>query len=193
MRKVYLIHGWDGYPEEGWRPWLRDELILEGFETIVPAMPDTKTPTLEKWLPFLQDLVKKPDSDTYFVGHSLGCITILRYIESLNQEQRIGGVVLVAGFSTDLDYKTYKGELASFFKNPINWDKIKTNCKKFVSICSDNDPFVNLTQSKFFEEKLGAEELIMHDMSHFSGDDGVDELPEALEALLRMSGSSESH
>ncbi len=192
MRKVYLIHGWEGYPEEGWRPWLRGKLIENGFQVFVPAMPDSAKPTLEKWLPFLKDLAKEPDKDTYFVGHSLGCITILRYIESLKEGQEVGGAVLVAGFGQDLEYEGYKGELASFFKKELNWEKVKNQGGKFVAISSDNDPWVKLKQNALFIKKLGAEGLIMHNKLHFSGNEGFLELPEALSAVLRITGSSEN-
>ncbi len=187
LRKAYLIHGWEGYPEEGWRPWLQGKLIQNGFEVFVPAMPDTAKPTLDKWLQFLQKLVKNPDRNTYFIGHSLGCITILRYLEQLKENEVIGGVVLVAGFGHDLEYSTYKGELSSFFKKAINWEKIKSRCKRFVAIHSDNDPYVPLKHNKLFVEKLGAESIIVPNKLHFSGDDGCNELPEALEAVLRIS------
>jgi len=193
MRRVYLIHGWEGYPEEGWRPWLRGKLIENGFQVFVPALPNTKEPTLDKWLPFLKDLVSEPDSDTFFVGHSLGCISILRYIESLGGKERIGGAVLVAGFGTDLDYKSYKGELSSFFQSEPNWEKIRKQGGRFVAINSDNDPYVPLKHSALFIKKLGAEGLVLHNMRHFSGDDGISELPEALSAVLRISGASENH
>lgn len=187
MRRAFLIHGWEGYPEEGWRPWLRDKLIQEGFQVIVPAMPDTAEPALGKWLPFLQNLAKEPDLETFFVGHSLGCITILRYLETLKEGEKVGGAVLVAGFGHDLEYPGYKKELSSFFKEDINWEKIKNHCKKFVSIASDNDPFVPLSHNKLFVEKLGAESIVENNKSHFSGDDGINDLPSALNAVLRIS------
>lgn len=64
-KRVFLIHGWEGYPEEGWRPWLKKELEGRGFEVFVPAMPDTKNPHLDKWLPHLADLVGKPSENDY--------------------------------------------------------------------------------------------------------------------------------
>lgn len=93
MKRAFLIHGWEGFPEEGWRPWLKKKLEDKGFKVIVPAMPDTKKPTLEVWLPFLQKLVGKPTENDFFVGHSLGCITILRFIEHLKEDgkSRWGG------------------------------------------------------------------------------------------------------
>ncbi len=187
MKKVYIIHGWEGFPEEGWFSWLRNKLIQEGFQVVVPAMPDSDKPTLEKWLPFLKDLVKEVDSNTYFVGHSLGCITILRFLGSLKEVQTVGGAVLVGGFGHNLEYDGYKGELDSFFKEEVAWEKIRRNCKKFVAIHSDNDPFVPLKHNQIFVEKLGAESIIEHNKFHFSGDDGINELPSALEAILQIS------
>ena len=26
MKRAFIIHGWDGYPAEGWFPWLKREL-----------------------------------------------------------------------------------------------------------------------------------------------------------------------
>jgi len=33
-KRVFLIHGWEGSPEEGWRPWLKKELEKRGFKVI---------------------------------------------------------------------------------------------------------------------------------------------------------------
>ena len=115
-KRVFVIHGWEGYPEEGWRPWLRKELEGKGFEVIIPAMPDTATPTFAKWVPYLAQTVGAADENTYFVCHSLGCITTLRYLETLKENQKIGGVVFVAGFGRDLEYEGYKGELTNFLQ-----------------------------------------------------------------------------
>lgn len=182
-KRAILIHGWEGYPEEGWRPWLKKELESKGFEVIVPAMPDSANPKMDTWLSHLNKLVGEPDKDTYFVGHSLGCITILRYLESLSKNQVIGGAVLVAGFTSNLGFE----ELDNFFPSLVDWDKIKPHCSKFVAIHSDNDPYVSLHYSDFFKDNLGAEIIVEHNMKHFSGDDGVNELPAALESVLKIS------
>lgn len=183
MKRIFLIHGWEGYPEEGWRPWLRDELEKRGFEVYVPAMPNTKHPKMNAWVRHLSKIVGVPDKDCYFVGHSLGCITILRYLETLKKEQEVGGVVLVAGFTSNLGYT----ELKSFFAKPINWKKIKVHCKKFVAIHSDNDPYVSLHYGDFFKKELNATVIVKHGMKHFSGDDGITKLPVVLNLLLNMS------
>lgn len=182
-KKVFLIHGWEGYPEEGWRLWLKNELTKLGFKVTVPAMPDTAHPKLDVWLKHLAKVVGIPDKNCYFVGHSLGCATILRYLENLKENQKIGGVIFVAGFTSNLGYE----ELESFFTGRISWDKIKSHCRKFVAVHSDDDPYVSLHYGQvFFKEKLDAEVIVGHGMKHFSGDDGVTQLPVVLDRLLKI-------
>src|SRR3989338_3630464 len=84
--KVYIIHRWDGSPSLDWYPWLKEELEKKSFEVFVPKMPEPNHPKI----------AKNPDEDTYFVGHSIGCQTILRYLEKINK--KVGGAVLVAGW-----------------------------------------------------------------------------------------------
>lgn len=183
VKKVFLIHGWEGYPEEGWRPWLKKELEKNGFNVFVPAMPNPKHPKMNAWVKYLTRIVGIPDKNCYFVAHSLGCITILRYFETLKENQEVGGVVLVAGFTSNLGYK----ELQSFFTKPIDWEKIISCCNKFIAIHSDNDPVVSLHYGNFFKENLGAEVIIEHNMKHFSGEDNINELPVALDSVLKLS------
>jgi hypothetical protein len=182
-KRAFLIHGWEGRPEEGWQSWLKKELEDRGFTVIVPAMPDTKNPHMDKWVPFLVEVVDIPTENDYFVGHSLGCITILRYLEGLKEGEKVGGVVLVAGFTDDLGYK----ELSSFFQTPIDFPKVNKHCKSFVAIHSDDDQYVALSYGDIFKEKLGAKLIIAHNMKHFAGDDNILELPVALEAILGIS------
>lgn len=183
MKRVFIIHGWEGYPEEGWRPWLKKKLETEDFQVFVPSMPDTNHPKMAIWVEYLTKIVAMPDDNCYFIGHSLGCITILRYLETLKENQKVGGVIFVAGFTSNLGYE----ELDSFFAKPIDWEKIKFRCSKFIAIHSDNDPYVSLHYGDFFKEKLGAGVIVEHDKKHFSGDDNITELPVVLELLLKMS------
>ncbi|MBU0666612.1 MAG: alpha/beta hydrolase [Nanoarchaeota archaeon] len=88
-KRVFMVHGWEGYPENHWFPWLKKELETKGFEVFVPAMPDTDHPKMGAWLEHLTKITRAPDKDCYFIGHSLGCITILRYLETLQENQKV--------------------------------------------------------------------------------------------------------
>src|SRR3989344_9475201 len=101
MKKAYLIHGWEGTPENNWLPWLKDKLEEKGFEVSVPVMPDTENPSKSAWLRIMQDLIPNPNESTYLVGHRLGCQAIQRYLETLDEGKKVGAVVFVAGW---IDY-----------------------------------------------------------------------------------------
>ena len=103
-------------------------------------------------------------------------------MKTLKSNQQIGGAVLVAGFTSKLGYE----ELSSFFTKPIGWKKIKAGCRKFIAIHSDNDSYVSPHYGEFFKKNLDAELIIEQKMKHFSGDDGINELPVALESVLKL-------
>jgi len=190
-KRVFIIHGWEGYPEEGWFPWLKRELEKKEFEVFVPQMPDAANPRIENWVPAVTKMVGKPDKDTYFVGHSMGCQTIARYLESLPEKIKVGGVVFVAGFfkrlsGLDDDPETQLVR-SHWLDTPLNLEKVKEHLGKSVAIFSDNDPWVPLDNQEDFRDKLGSKIIVQHQMGHFSGpSDNVTELPIVLEELLKM-------
>lgn len=191
MKKVYIIHGWDGYPEEGWFPWLKKELGSRGFDVQVPAMPDSAEPKIETWVPFLRELVGTPDENTFFVGHSIGCQAILRFLETLPKEVKIGGAIFVAGWYNLRDLETEEEEkiVGPWVNTRRDDEKIRKFLEgKSVAIFSNNDPWVIPENQERWKEKVGAKIIIEHDKGHFSGSDGVIELPSVRDALLEIAG-----
>src|SRR3989344_3925551 len=93
MKRAFIIHGWGGNPEEGWFPWAKRELEKKGFEVHVPTMPDAyekEQPTIHGRVGIIREVVGQPEKDTYFIGHSIGCQSIDRYLETLPAETCIG-------------------------------------------------------------------------------------------------------
>ena len=187
-KRVYVIHGWGGSPEGGWLSWLKYELGKKGFEAEALAMPDTNEPKIEKWVPHLEKHVGKPDEETYLVGHSIGCQTILRYLDGLPEESKIGGAVFVAGFFElkNLNTEEYEAARPWLAKN-IDFKKVKKHTKNFTAIFSDNDHLVPLSSATVFEKELEAKVIIMNNKGHFCGEDGSIDLPIVLDEILRMS------
>jgi hypothetical protein len=183
-KRTFVIHGWEGYPEEGWRPWFKSELEKRGFRVLVPAMPDTMHPKMKAWVDYLAKIVGSPDENSFFVGHSLGCIVILRYLETLKESQKIGGAIFVAGFAGNLG-EGFE-ELSSFFGTPVDWKRIKEVCDKFVIIHSDDDQWVPLKFGEELAKSLKTNITKVHGMKHFSGDDGITKAPIILEKLLEI-------
>lgn len=186
MKRVIIIHCWEGYPEYCWYPYAKKALEQLGFQVEVPLFPDTEKPQLNKWLSHLQSVIGESDEELFLVGHSVGCITILRYLESLSKGKKIGGVVFVAGYIGDLGYD----ELKNFFITPVNFQKVKSHCDKFIAIHSDNDPYVDIKFADFFKKELGAEVIIKNNMGHFSGsiesEQACLKLPEVVESVKKL-------
>ena len=136
-------------------------------------------------LAFLAKKVGVLDSQTYFVGHSIGCQTILRYLE--NASVPAGGAVLVAGWLilTGLETNEDKSIAKEWLTKPISFDKIKKR-SRITAVFSDDDPFVPLENVKFFEQKLASAIIIEHKKGHLNGEANVMELPSALSAVLEF-------
>lgn len=186
MKRAIIIHCWGGSPDYCWYPRTKADLAAEGITTAVPAMPNTDEPALATWLPALKAAIGVPDEEMVLIGHSVGCITILRYLEQLPPDQRVKGLVLVAGYTHDLGF----AELKSFFSTPINFELIQEKTEHIVAIASDNDPYVPVDQGEIFRQKLGAHLIVKHHMGHFSGpkDDEVlcIVLPDVTKSVLKI-------
>lgn len=183
MKRVFIVHGYTGYPEKNWFPWLKAELEKLGLEVTVPAMPNTEAPKLNEWLPYLQETVGNPDEETYLVGHSLGSPTILRYLESLEDSQIVGGALLVAGFAEPLPHLP---ELDSFTAGTWDDEKVKPHAKKIAIINSDNDEAVPFFNGEHVRDRFNAELITAHSLGHINEKAGVKEVPFVLEKLKEM-------
>jgi len=168
MKNIYLIHGWDGSSKLGWFQWLKTELTRKGFHVEVFDMPNPEYPKIEEWVGYLKEHVKNIDENTYFVGHSIGCQAILRFLEDLPENTKVGGCVFVAGWLNLVGLnEEEKIQAKPWIETPISSEKIKKHCNKFLAIFSTNDPFVLLSEADLFKKSLNAKILIKENRGHF--------------------------
>lgn len=190
QKRVFIVHGWDGYPEEGWFPWLKKELEMKGFVVFIPQLPNPNEPRINNWVPKLKEIIGRPDDQTYFVGHSMGCQTIARYLETLSEDTKVGGAVFVAGFFKRLtnleDDDMTRSVSQEWITTPLNLNAVKNHLKKSVAIFSDDDPYVPIDNKDDFTDKLGSKIIMEHAKGHFSGSTGITELPAVLNAITEM-------
>jgi len=184
MKSAIIVHCWGGNSKYAWYPSVQKELETLGYQVLVPDMPNTDTPKLSEWLPFLSNLIGTPDEDLILIGHSVGTVVIMKYLESLKDNEKIGKSILVAGYTDPLGFK----ELENFFETKLDFEKIKGKSKNgFVSIQSDNDPFVSEQYGIRLRDELGAKLVVKHNALHMSGSaDGENaclDLPEVIENI----------
>lgn len=153
-------------------------------------MPDSENPKIEIWIPYLSQLVGRADENTYFVGHSIGCQTIIRYLQTLPEGTKVGGAVFVAGWYNlrNLGTDEEKAIADPWVNEPRDDKKIRKVVNKSVAIFSDNDPFVLEENQRSWKDLVGAKIIVEHKKGHFSGSDGIKELPSALQSVLEIAG-----
>src|ERR1019366_9948230 len=109
MKRLFIVHGWGDGHREPITIWLENTAKELDFETTFLSMPNPAVPTIDAWTKHLEDNVYYVDQETFFVGHSLGCQAILRYLE-MNKGSQVGGVLLVAPAFIVSDLETQEEE-----------------------------------------------------------------------------------
>lgn len=185
VRRVVVVHGYDAAPNQHWFPWLRERLDAEGVRTVVVELPEPSFPEAGAWLTAVARAVGTPDRHTQLVGHSLGCITLLRHLAGLPQPWTLGGLVLVAGFTGPLEGVPLLDE---FLAEDVDVSAVRANARRRLVLRSDDDPTVPAAATEDLARRLDAEVRVVPGAGHFCGSEGVTRLPAVLEALLPRGG-----
>ena len=178
MKRLFIVHGWDGSSQEPLIAWLGKTGTEAGFETVVLDMPNPAVPTIDAWTKHLEDNVYYVDQDTYFIGHSIGCQAILRYLE-MNKGSQLGGAIFIAPWLQVAGLETQEEQdiARPWVDRPIDFASIRAMGGKFVAIFSDNDTFVPLQVNKeALEKALNPKVIVEQGKGHFSEKDGVSSL-----------------
>jgi len=191
--RAFIIHGYLSYPQEAWLPWLKIELEKRGYDVSLPSMPDPDRPAISEWVGFIAKLVGEPDRNTVMIGHSLGCQAVLRYLETVGATGKsVRRTVLVAGiFPTGMspdeaDERTDRDPvLRPWLTTGLDPEKVRKAAGKCTVILSDDDPYLPLGMAAAsFQTMPEAKIVIEHGRGHFNEDNGLTELPAALEAVI---------
>jgi predicted alpha/beta hydrolase family esterase len=188
MSRVFLVHGWGGSPQIDWFPWAKKELEEKGYEVFSPEMPDADYPKIEPWVRKLKETVGEVRRDDIFIGHSIGCQAVERYLQTLSPGTKFDKVILIAPWVV-LTRKTFEemGEneevVKAWYEEPIEYEKIK-GMAEWTAVFSDDDPFVNYKDNyPIYKNKLGAKVILKKKKGHFAGEQGVNKIPFLLKLL----------
>ena len=186
MKRIIIVHQWMAGADGDWRPWLKTELEKLDYEVIVPEMPDIDTPVIQAWVNKLSEVVGIPDHDTYFIGHSIGCQAVLRYLETINTS--IGGAVFIAGWFNleNLEDDEVKNIAKPWIETPIDLGKVKSVLPKSTLIISDNDPYNCLEENRKKFSQIITKEIVVSKAGHFTEEDGFTQLPTVISELKTM-------
>jgi predicted alpha/beta hydrolase family esterase len=193
QKRAFIIHGYQGYPEEAWLPWLKGELDARGYSACLPRMPNPESPTIAEWVGFIAGLVGNPDNETVMVGHSIGGQAVLRYLERIGAAgNSVGRTVIAAsgfppGLSLEEAMKMAEGDqvLLPWLTVGVDPKPVRAAAGACTVILSDDDPYIEVGSAEAaFREALDPHIVIEHCKGHLNDDSGLTELPSALRAVI---------
>nr|WP_174506878.1 alpha/beta hydrolase [Acinetobacter sp. Marseille-Q1620] len=165
---IYILHGYSASINDHWFRALKKKLENKNTRVTLISFPDSKHPDASKWQKTLDQNIQHIDQNTYFIAHSLGSITLLKFLERHKVDQ-VGGIILVSGFNqkipgfSELDKFVDESQI-----QPEYFRKMK-NTRMFIS---DNDPIVPAEYSQQFAKQLNFPYTVIHNAGHFLATDG---------------------
>lgn len=184
MKKIYIIHGWEGSSERDWIPWTTNELKRLGYDAVAFDMPNSENPIIQEWVGYMKNNILLVDENTYFIGHSIGCQTILRFLETV--DKKIGGAFFVSGWFDlqNLENRESEEIARPWIENLIDIDKVNNVLPWSFVLLGDNDTWVphDITKQKF-EKFLNSEVITIYNGGHITADDGYVSFPRLTELV----------
>lgn len=182
MKRAVLLHGTDGEPEGGWRPYIKNELENRGYEVWVPALPNNHTPNMQVYNDFL--LSSNWDfSDNLIIGHSSGAVAVLNLLMDERCPEIKTGVAVGAwarNEGTDLSREQFKD---AFPKDGFDFRIIRSKAENLLFVHGDNDPYCPLEQAKWLAKQLESEVVVIPNGGHLGTDAGYTNFPQLMEIL----------
>lgn len=177
--RVILVHGFNANPNMNFHPWLRDELHAAGFEVIAPELP-LKMPVKDPGapidpeiveginMPALMEVMKKEigflKNEDILLGHSLGALAILQYLEMVEMTETPRAVILVAA-----PWKVSRPELRRLFVDDLDADVLMWKAREYVVIHSLDDKLVPIEHGRKLADQLRARLIETATDDHYMG------------------------
>lgn len=176
-KRVFILHGYESSPNCNWFTWLKETIEIESTAavTIIP-FPDSNHPVLANWLQTLENQLQYIDEQTIFVAHSLGCITLLHYLNQQAILPRFKALFLVSGFDQPIPNLP---QLNPFVVDSltIDYTKIIATTPVRTVITAKDDGIVPTQLSVDLASHLKASLYKRHSGGHFMQEEGFKTFP----------------
>lgn len=164
--RVILVHGFNASPEMNFHPWLARELRAKGFNVIAPTLPLKSDGELN--IPDIMESLRRQvgilKADDILLGHSLGALVILQYMQAVEMTETPRVVILVAA-----PWKVGRPELQRLFMADLDADVAMWKAREFVVVHSADDKLVPLDHARKLAESLKARLVVTDHDDHFMG------------------------
>ena len=181
MKKVLLLHGYNGFPEVF--NWIKEELESLGYKVIMPNFPIQENVRYNIWKEQLDKIYKDLSDELIVVVHSIGNPFLIKYLNEkhLNIKLYIG----MAGFS-DI-FVTNNINLNDAIKNMVpsqeELNNFKEKVKNRICIYSDNDHIIPIDILKKHIDNIAGKDYFIPNIGHMGKKSGLKELPKVIEII----------
>lgn len=177
--RVILIHGFNASPDMNFHPWLRQQLVDRGFKVVAPTLELRASEEFD--LPGIIDSMKKQigvlGNDDIILGHSLGGLLALQYLQAVEMVETPRAMILVAS-----PWKVAKPELQRLFMLDLDADVVMWKAREYVIIHSKDDKLVPIEHARLLANALKARLVETDGDDHYMGE----EYPVLLETIEEL-------
>ncbi len=178
MKRVVILHGRNGTPDNYVFPWLKKSLEAKGFEVQLPTLPNTDEPDDQEQADFVQKNCEL-DENTVIIGMSFGGVVALRLLE---RGIKVHGAILAA---TPISGKYLDGKVRASVTQAVqhgfDYTKIRKYADYFKVLFDSTDTVVPQEDGQILAKNLGTIcQVFGGQAPHFSGE----QEPAILDALL---------
>lgn len=185
--RVLIVPRWAGTSKDDFYPWLVERIAageVPGADRAEALdLPDATGPEVGPWTHLLAARIAEDPAGTVVVGHSVGAQAALRALCLLPEDQRVAGVLAVAGWKTvDQPWPT----IEPWLETPIDTDRACRGAVRIAALLSDDDPYTRDTEATaaWFREAFEADIAVAPGRKHFN----EAEEPAVLLALAALVG-----
>lgn len=180
MKKVILIHGFNGVPKM--YEWVRDELEKSDILVVIPKFPPREGVEYASWASVMNDY--QIDTDSIVVCHSIGNEFLIKYL--YEKQLGLNTYIGLAGFS-EAFYNEGKDELnravQEFLATEEEMGYFTRHSKKRFAIYSDNDHIIPFSVLEKYPQDIDAEGILIPGIGHMGSKSGLTEFPELLKII----------
>jgi len=170
MSKIYFVDGYGGSPPVN---WLATEMrkLNDTFEVEQIFIGNPTVANVEDWDRDIEKGIVEAEQ-SYFVCHSLGYISLLRFL--LRNRVVPKGCLFVSPFQQSVEDFP---EFDAYFEE-IDLQKLSDKLKDSIVISAENDEIIPWQYSQLVAKKLHIPFLLLPEGNHFRSSDGIIEFPE---------------
>jgi len=176
MKKVMLLHGWNGSDLPHWQSWLAQELSLKNIAVAFVQFREKDFPDKDEWLEEAINSINAFKPDTV-ICHSLA--NTLWFHLCHTDMIEIKNLLLVA---PPRDLSNFD-ELKSFFPVTLPETLKAQNC---LMVTSDNDPYLSSSEAKELQKSLRIEHIELKGAGHINSGSGYGEWQWVLDWTLKQ-------